>query len=451
MSNIKNISTVVAKGLCLQCGSCVSICPKSCITLKRDWRWNFVPKIDEEDCVNCGLCLEVCPGYGVNFEELTCLPSLKRREKRNDYIGEYLAAFLGYSTEDRIRKRASSGGLIPALLLYLLETRKISGVLTVRSKDGEPFNPDVFIAQSPHEILESMQSKYHPVPLNVKLNDLERSKGKFAIVGLPCQIHGLRKYENIRKILEERIFLRIGLFCGLNLRFDSLDFFASKVREDLKDLKKVSYREGGWPGKMVLYFKNGNEHIFDKNIVNHVYTLQRCIYCIDHTNELADISCGDAWLPELRNKDRLGWSIVVSRSVRGNEILDELENKNKLFLQKIDVGEVIRSQSGMLIFKKENSWIRFRLGRIFKKPLPKYDEISLDRLHKISKISYLIGNVILNFIIFIMSYKSIRDIIKKIPLPILNAYEILIVQLLYRDKPFISRIWGKLAGKMSDR
>lgn len=419
--------------------------------MKRDWRWNYVPTIDEKDCENCGLCLKVCPGNGVNFEELTCLPSLKRRENWNNYIGEYLAAFVGYSTEDRIREKASSGGVIPALLLHLLKTRKISGVLTVRSKDGEPFNPDVFIAQSPHDIFESMQSKYHPVPLNVKLNDLERSKGKFAIVGLPCHIHGLRKYENLRKVLKERVFLRIGLFCGLNLRFDSLDFFTNKVGKNLKDLEKVSYREGSWPGKMVLYFKDGNKHIVDKNIVNHVFALQRCIYCIDHTNELSDISCGDAWLPELCNKDRLGWSVIVSRSARGNEILDELKNKNKLFLQKINVEEVIRSQFGMLIFKKENSWIRFRLGKIFKTHLPEYDEISLDELRKMSKTSYLIGNVILNFIIFIMRYKIIRDIIKKMPVPILNAYKVLIVQLLYRDRPFLSRIWSKIAGKSADK
>jgi len=451
LTNITNIRTVVEKGLCLQCGSCVSICPRDCITLKRDSNWNYVPTIDEKVCVKCGLCLEVCPGKGVNFENLTGPTNLKRQKKWSDYIGGYMAAFLGYSTEDRIRERASSGGVIPSLLLHLLETGKISGVLTVRSNDGEPFNPEIFIAQSPHEILECLQSKYHPVPLNIKLKELENSKGKFAIVGLPCHIHGLRKYENLRKVLKERIFLRIGLFCGINLRFDSLDFFTYKVGEDLKNLEKVSYREGNWPGEMGLYFKGGNKRIFDKNVANHIFTLQRCIYCIDHTNELADVSCGDAWLPELCNKDSLGWSVVVSRSARGSGILDELKAKNKLFLKKINIDEVIQSQSGMLIFKKENSWIRFRLGKIFKKHLPEYDKTSLDRLHRTPKLSYLMGNILLHFIIFVMGYNRIRDIIKKMPLKILKAYKILIVQLLYINRPLLPRVWAKITGRISDK
>lgn len=320
-----NISNVVKKNLCLQCGTCFSICPNDCIDFKRDTMQNYVPVVNEQLCTECGLCLQVCPGIGVDFKNLSNNSGFKKNRKYHPYIGRYLNTFLGYSLEKKIRAKASSGGIVSAILLQLLETGVIDGAIVVRNKKKNPFNPEVFVAKSQQEIFNSMQSKYHPVCLNRALKEIDKTPGKYAIVGLPCHIHGLRKYERLRDY-NQKIFLSIGLFCGLNLRFDSLEFFVHKLGKKLKDLEKVSYREGKWPGKTVLEFAK-TYCIVDKNILNHIFTLPRCLFCIDHTNELADISCGDAWLPELLKRNDGGWSTIISRSSKGNEILLELRKK----------------------------------------------------------------------------------------------------------------------------
>ena len=199
------------------------------MTVERDKTWNYMPVIDDHFCTKCGLCLEVCPGKEVDFKSLTDSFISKNQRKWHRDVGQYLNAFLGYSTENEIREKASSGGAVPTILLHLLETGMIDGVLVVRSTIKDPFNPKAFIAKSRQEILNSMQSKYHPVFLNSILKRIDKANGKYAIVGLPCHLQGLRKYERLKRELKRKIFLRIGLFCGLNLRFDSLEFFTHKV------------------------------------------------------------------------------------------------------------------------------------------------------------------------------------------------------------------------------
>lgn len=442
----QNIYCVVKGNLCVQCGTCVSICPENCISLERNEKWNYVPKVNEEVCTNCGLCLRVCPGREVDFTSLSSCSNLKGQKGKGGhrYIGDYLHTFLGYSTEKEVRENASSGGIVPAILLYLLETKIVDGVLITRARAKDPFNPEVFIATSREEIFGSMQSKYHPVPLNTMLQEINKIDGKFAVVGLPCHIHGIRKYESLDKGLKEKIFLKIGIFCGLNLRFDSLEFFAHKVGENVRNLEKVLYREGRWPGEMVLQFRNDKSYTLDKNIVNHVFTLPRCMLCTDQTNELADISCGDAWLPELLERGDEGWSVIISRSPRGDEILNELREKNKIYLKEASIDKVIDSQSGMLRFKKENFWIRLKLSKAFGMATPEYSSESLNRTFKAS---YLIGSIILIFIVHLMRSNKIKNLIKVAPIRMLKAYEMFILELLYTKKP-LSRIGRKITKKL---
>jgi len=429
LSNSKNISKVVKGGLCLQCGICLSICQNSCIILKRDNNQNYTPIVNERCCTKCGLCLKVCPGFGVNFNSLISQHDGKEQRIKHTLIGEYINAFLGFSREKRIRERASSGGVVPTILLNLFETRKIDGALVVRNKEKDPFNPEYFVAKTKQEIIDSMQSKYHPICLNSAIKEIDNINGRYAIVGLPCHIHGLMKYQKLKN-LEQKIYLKIGLFCGLNLRFDSLEFYVHKVGKKIEDLKEVFYREGRWPGKTALQFLDNSSCVIDKNIINHIYTLPRCLFCIDHTNELADISCGDAWLPELLKKNDAGWSSIICRSSKGNEILDELIIKNKLFLEKTDINKIIESQYPMLCFKKKNSWLRMEISKILGKAVPNYDT---EYLKKWISPPSLIGNILLIFIIDLMKIDKFKDFVKNMPIKVLKAYEIIVLKLLYRD------------------
>ncbi len=48
--------------LCIDCGSCVSLCQEDALYLNNEWRLEY----DEEKCTKCGLCLDSCPRFAIS-------------------------------------------------------------------------------------------------------------------------------------------------------------------------------------------------------------------------------------------------------------------------------------------------------------------------------------------------------------------------------------------------
>jgi hypothetical protein len=79
----------------------------------------------------------------------------------------------------------------------------------------------------------------------------------------------------------------------------------------------------------------------------------RCLMCSDGICELADISFGDAWLPEYSD-EKIGKSIIILKNELIEELLQTMNIKYMIKLEKICDKKVIQSQAGMLYFKKKN-------------------------------------------------------------------------------------------------
>lgn len=50
-------TAVVDIGLCVSCGACAKVCPRSAITVYK----GMYAKVTRERCVGCGLCAKTCP------------------------------------------------------------------------------------------------------------------------------------------------------------------------------------------------------------------------------------------------------------------------------------------------------------------------------------------------------------------------------------------------------
>ena len=87
---------------------------------------------------------------------------------------------------------------------------------------------------------------------------------------------------------------------------------------------------------------------------------------------MADVSFGDAWLPELRKDETIGKSIIISKTRIGDEILQKCHTKKKIGLNKIAVEKVIASQKTMLNFKKRSFQARLSIFSLFDKKVPNY-------------------------------------------------------------------------------
>ena len=368
------VHAVVKKDLCLGCGTCVSLCPTSAIKMVKG-NQTYVPYVDKDICTASGTCLKVCPGHEFDFKYFN--EEIFNREPEDRILGNYLNCYTGYSNNDKIRYESSSGGLVSSLLISLLEENIIDGALVTTMKQDDPLEPKSIIARSKDEIISAAGSKYCVTPTNLLLDEIIAKPGKYAVVGLPCHLHGVRKAETVNSKIRERIVLHLGLFCGTAKTPYALEYLLYRYGIEKESVKKLSYRREGWPGKMVIHLKNGGIKEIDQlkyyDISFGSFTPWRCTLCRDGSAELSDISFGDASLRKFRSIDKIGRSIFVSRTKYGEETIQRLINLGKITAEPISAARVKVSAKDFFRQKRRLKG-QFQYARLLGRKLPCYYE-----------------------------------------------------------------------------
>ncbi len=406
---------------CTGCGTCQSMCPSHAIDMRVDQRKGvYVPIVDNNRCVDCGTCSEVCPAVSMDAR------SMKRPElgltSKDVVLGDFEKCYVAHATNHNIRCDSSSGGLVTALLMLALDEGLIDGALVTRMSPRDPLIPEPFIARTRDEILSASRSKYCPVPANQAIRALKENEGRFAVVGLPCHLHGIREAEKTSGILKRRITLHLGLFCSHSLSFHATSHLLKRVGIPPEDVAKIDYRGRGWPGGMTIARKDGTGHFISNQSLlwrvifgSHFFTPTSCLWCTDLTSELSDLSFGDAWIPRIMKTESIGKSVVVSRTPEGENLLRIARDKNVVELEQISPHEVIASQMTFSYFKKENVKLRKWLGE----PFQVHPEVAIkERLSIISELialtAILNANLGHNYIF--------RRILLRIPVGAMHLY-----------------------------
>ncbi len=418
MNEKANNIKIIDDKSCTGCGTCSGLCPKDAIQMIIDKNKGiYVPELDEERCNHCGFCLKVCPGYDVDFKALNL--KVFGKEPNNILIGNYLNCYVGHAKDYDIRYNSASGGLVTQLLISSLDEGIIDGALVTRMRKDIQLEPESLIARTKEEIIAACGSKYCPVPANIALREIIKAKKneRFAVVGLPCHILGLRKAQMISTMLQEQVVMCVGIMCSHTVNFFGTEFLLKKIGIDKQDVMKLDYRGEGWPGSMKIHLKNDKELLIPLpnywSIFNrHFFTPIRCLLCSDGICEFADISFGDAWLPELLD-DKIGKSIIVSKSEIGEKLLQAMKLKNNIELERIDANKVIQSQIKMLHFKKKSLNARSKLFKV----APKNNNLLLES----DSMDYLLA--LFPYLNAYISSKSfLRDILKYLPSKIIDIY-----------------------------
>ena len=363
---LDNIAEVVRDGLCTGCGTCAGVCSTDAIEMQisNGLLW---PEVKEDKCTRCRLCLRSCPGYSVDFKELNS--KIFGKAPTDTFLGNYLKCYVGHSNDGYIRYNSSSGGIVPQLLVLALETGMVDGALVTRMRKDSPLVPEPFIARTKEEIISASKSKYCPVATNEALKCIFKENGRFAVVGLPCHIHGIRKAEENVKVLKDKIVLHVGLMCSHTVNFFGTEFLLKKLGIRREQVEEIYYRGSGWPGSMLIKLKNhsnlsipyvGKWKAYWPVFSSFFFTPPRCLMCPDETNELADISLGDAWLPELKN-ERNGESIIIARTKKGEEILRQASSSGAILLKPVECQKVKCTQADPLKFKKDDLGTRLAM------------------------------------------------------------------------------------------
>jgi coenzyme F420 hydrogenase subunit beta len=351
---------VIDQGLCTRCGSCAGLCQTGSIRFRDPFGECLPEKVKPCNCEACQTASwQACPGKTVPF------PSLEKRlfghVTRNRFLGEVYEALVGYSNNPEIRSQSASGGLITATLLHLLKTKKISAAAVVGYNHRHPWQPEVQLAKTPQTIMAAAQSKYALVPVNSILKQLTSFPGKVAVVGLPDQIQSLRKLELYGHPAVKNIAYLLGSYSGINLHFTAVkSFLKNHGLTDLSQVTSLKFRAGAWPGNMRVETKDGQVFELPKFYANYLipfYAVQRDLLSVDLSNELADISYGDAWAPKYEERHQ-GWSLVLTRTAKGIRLIEEMRQKGVVKLDPIPLSQAINMHSHMLDFKKRGAFIR---------------------------------------------------------------------------------------------
>jgi coenzyme F420 hydrogenase subunit beta len=382
----------------------------------------FLPEIDDS-CTNYSLYLQCYPGYSADLKKLNS--TIFGKQPRDLDLGNYTGCYVGHSNDEEIRQASSSGGIVTQLLVYALERGLIDGALVVRMKKDSPLEPEPFIARSREEIISASKSKYCPVAANAALKAILLEKGKFAVVGLPCQMYGVRKAEAVLAELKDRIVLHVGLFCSHTVSFSGTECLLRRFGVKKDDVARLDYSGSGWPGFMSVWLRDGREVKFRFNrgwkaywnvFSPFFFAPLRCLMCPDQFNELSDVSVGDCWLPEFRGH-RKGEAIVIARTKVAEEMLASEKEDGSLSLMPISSDKVKESQAFTLSVKKKHFAGRLRFLRVLGRKVPREDYPSSS-----SGFVVFVNSLLLFFSFRVSSGKRLRYLLAYVPLPLFRLY-----------------------------
>lgn len=318
-------SSVIAKGLCTGCGTCVGICPLDRLHFDMDLE-EPADDINIECPVKCKACYISCPGRDIPKPKMDQAVFGRQRDLAREPLGIWQKLYRATARDEAVSYNAAAGGAASSILSYLLNMKRIDAALVVGMDSQKPWRVRPFLATRPEEVLQAAQSKLAIAPCNQLLKEIAGDKvSRVAVVGLPCHIHGLRKIQlyNVIPGLDEKIKYKIGLFCGLNFTYRATEHVIVELcGVSLEDVADLQYRGGPYPGRFTITKKDGSQ-VKVTTPERRTFTLGfirgRCQMCYDWANEFADISLGDYFAHTEK-----AWTTVIARTDRGVQLIEEV-------------------------------------------------------------------------------------------------------------------------------
>ncbi|OPY14632.1 MAG: coenzyme F420-reducing hydrogenase subunit beta [Syntrophus sp. PtaB.Bin001] len=346
-----DISTVVEKMLCCTCGACAAICRQEAISYKETVGGHLFPVIDKVRCTACGLCYKVCPSVNVGTDLLNAIHT-------SPFEGTSLECHVGKAADSEVYLNSQSGGIVSALLLHLLETRKIEAAVVSAMAQGNPPRPVVLCAESKEQILSAQKSKYCPIPALEILREVRKRNLPVALVGLPCHFHGLSSIKDIDEALFQQVKYKIGLVCDRVMTYGAIDYLIKQSGLATQGTLNFDFRDKAhpqYPGNVVIG-KPGKESTVlpdgTRNRIKNAFTPARCRICFDKMNILADITvCDPHGLKDIDRRN--GESAVIVRTQKGRKSIREAVLGKHLHLRKADYNEITKGQK---IERKRREW-----------------------------------------------------------------------------------------------
>ncbi|MHA1986773.1 MAG: Coenzyme F420 hydrogenase/dehydrogenase, beta subunit C-terminal domain [Promethearchaeota archaeon] len=318
------INEVHDKGICQECGGCVSFCSSAdynIIGFEEDKPYSPPIYINKESCLECGICYYICPQTHILDDELN------KTHNFSDFHSEPLGSFqeiLSCQSNDKgFLERGTDGGVVNTIINYLLEKKLIDGAIVAKTK--VPFSRDATFVEDKDGLIQNSGAtlevsshldeiqKYCTYTHSIPQLNFYKFK-KLAVVGTPCQIYTIRCMQDLGVTPSENIEICLGLFCYENFLFDKsqVEKFETEFDVKFENITKINIKE-----TLILKLR---DEVSGERIVQipfdrlKDYMRPACNACSDFTNIYADISFGG-----LGSNER--FTTVIPRTKKGKDLI----------------------------------------------------------------------------------------------------------------------------------
>ncbi|SEJ21438.1 coenzyme F420 hydrogenase subunit beta [Sphingomonas sp. OV641] len=369
---------ILDNGLCFGCGGCVAAIRAPGLEIAMSAEGYLRPRPVPLNAAQRETLDAVCAGRALAHDATS--------PDYHDLWGPIRRLATGYATDPQVRFRGSSGGVLSALTIHLLETGEIDFVLATGADPADAIGNVTTRRGSREEVIAAAGSRYAPSSPLADLETYLAAGRPFAFIGKPCDVATLRRMAKRDPRIDALIPYKLAFFCagvpsrrGTQAVLDALG-----VEHD--DVAQFQYRGDGWPGLARARRRDGSEESMTYEAswgrILNKHLQFRCKICPDGTGEFADVACADAWYgkdgyPDFEERD--GRSLIVARTEAGVRLIAAAEARGAIAVDPLDVSEIARMQPYQ-VTRKRNALARSAAVWAARRQGPRYAHLALSRL-----------------------------------------------------------------------
>jgi len=313
---------VIDTGLCTGCSGCVVACPHDVIGYRHEsggyTPFHLEEELGPDDCIHgqkgCTSCTRACPRF--RSWEPEADEHLFARHRRDDELaGIYQDILLTKASDETVHRMGQDGGLVSAMLLWLLDEGYIDGALvSYLEGDKGDWKARPGVATTKDEVLDAAGSRYTYSANTLAIDEaVERGLSNLALVGMSCMtsIPAVMWHRKIGKISKPITFV-LGLLCSKT--FDDAIFeelFETKYGIPKQRITKMNIK-----GVFQLWTDDGGYHEIPLKEC-HAWTREGCTHCPDFAAEHADVSTGGIG-------EENDWTLTIVRTDLGREVISRM-------------------------------------------------------------------------------------------------------------------------------
>ena len=285
---MKKLQKIIDAELCLGCGMCQSILGKENCSMKLNAEGRYYPHIKvKANKFEQARILKICPSVCV-----------KGTDSKTVW-GKVIEVFDAWSFDEDIRRNASSGGVISALCIYMIEHKLVDSILQIGVRNDSYLYNELKVSKTRNDILNNASSRYAPALVFHNILEIFKSNEDiYAFVGKPCDIACLKNFLEEYPEFSHRVKYFISIFCAGMPSYEGTKELL-KLSKHIDEPVSLRYRGDGWPGYFKAYFKDNTYFKVSYNDswgkVLNKYLNFRCKICPDGIGLSADIAVGDSW------------------------------------------------------------------------------------------------------------------------------------------------------------